>query len=359
MSQKSMGQSLAIQVSLCAQLIMDINRLSKILDFYEIPPVVSFSKVERGYISHNYRVETRAGIYFLKQHSKKVFWQIDSIEKAESFFINGGIPVIKPLQTKTGELHIVVDEKCYVLYPFVEGISYERGNIPIQALESMGKMLADIHLLTKEGITDTYKEFPYYKLSAKEKIIDEIEQCLAVIQKIQDKTAFDILVLDSLTYKKEFIEKFDSTSYSFITEDRHLCHGDYHVENIFFDQTNNISYVFDLDMSGPAPRLYELFRSCMLSCFNHIYIEDRFKQARILIDSYYKKYPFTQKEFRDVLEAYYLNQIWSAWIEKSHYLEGSTRVDHIYKPCMDTIYYLRDHRDEFFNELTKDLFLTN
>ena len=334
---------------------MTKEQIQEIFNHYELGEVLSFSKIEKGFISHNYRVETSRGILFLKQHDPNKAWQIDSIEKAESFLATNDIPVIEPLITKEGTRHIFLNELCYAIYPFVSGISYVRGDMPERALSSMGEMLARIHLLTKDGVKDTYSEYSYYKFGIKEKVLEQINQCLNVISKIEEKTSFDIFAKETLEFKKNFIEQCDLTFDSFDVHDRHICYGDYQTDNVFFDEEGKVLHLFDVDMAGPGPRLFDLIRSSMLSCFDNIYTPQRFVQAKTFIHSYYRTYPFGEKQFRDAVEVYYLKQIWSVWMETTHYLKNTNRVDVLYKPNMDTIKYLENHRQELCDELLKGL----
>ena len=100
---------------------MNQELLEKIFSHYDVPSPTVFLKIEKGFISHNHKVETAKGVFFLKQHAPEKVWQIDSIEEIEMFFANNEIPVISPYLAKDGARHIVVDEGYYVLYPFVEG----------------------------------------------------------------------------------------------------------------------------------------------------------------------------------------------------------------------------------------------
>ena len=332
---------------------MNLEKIGIILNEFGIHSVEDFSKVKKGFISHNYKVQTDKGVFFLKQVAKEKVWQIDSIESIEGFFAKNGIPVIEPIKTKDGQLHFIYNEECYVLYPFCTGIEYKRAHMPHEALRNMGKSLADIHLLTKDGIKGEYKEFKYYTFEEREKRLQELDDCLSKAKAIAEKSEFDILAIETLEWKRELMASLSVTFESFDLKDRHLCHGDYHTDNIFFNEDKKVSHIFDLDMSGPAPRMYEVVRSMMLSCFDHMYTDERFEQAGVYIKAYKEKYPFENQQLRDAIEVYYIKEFWSNWLEKFHYIYDSTRTDILYEPCVRTLKYLHENREELFQKIVK------
>ena len=186
---------------------MNQELLEKIFSHYDVPSPTVFLKIEKGFISHNHKVETAKGVFFLKQHAPEKVWQIDSIEEIEMFFANNEIPVISPYLAKDGARHIVVDEGYYVLYPFVEGRHRERGNVPEVSLKSMGELLARMHLLTKDGIKGEYKEFAYYKVRDKDKVFAELKEYVSIINKKAEKSDFDIRALEVIELRKKMIEE--------------------------------------------------------------------------------------------------------------------------------------------------------
>jgi Ser/Thr protein kinase RdoA (MazF antagonist) len=330
--------------------------LEKIFNHFNVAAPISYTRVEKGFMSHNYSVVTTDGVFFLKQRALDTLPQIDSIERAEQFFAEHGIPIVSPFLTKEGFRHVVFDDKCYVLSNFIDGIHLERGNLSVTALGDMAELLAKIHLLTKDGIVGEYTEFGYFKPRNKEKILSELFDFISLVEAKKDLSEFDILALSTMKIRVQLIEQNSVTFDSPAMLDRHLCHGDYHADNMFFTHEEKVSHLFDFDMTGPAPRMYEVVRTFMLSCFDHVYSEDRLEQSRLFIFAYNKKYPFTEQEFADAFEAYYVKQFWSDWIEKAHYVQGITRTDVLYKPMVDTILYLKDNRQDLLSKLSAGLF---
>ena len=106
----------------------------------------------------------------------------------------------------------------------------------------------------------------------------------------------------------------------------HLIHGDYFCDNVFFDESDRVGYVYDFEKTQYAPPMYELFRSLFVS-FLSIPTQENLALAKKSVDAYLAVYPFSKEIVRNSLTAAYLKQIHSVWIEEEHYLKHSIRPD--------------------------------
>jgi len=332
---------------------MTIDTLQTILSNYFADTIVSFEKIQKGFSSDNYKIETTGGIFFLKKHRASVGKRLASIERAEQFFIANGIPIIGSIETLGGARHTMVGEDYYVLYPFVTGLHYSAGTINDSLMISLGNMLARIHLLSKNGFAqEEYVEGNYFHLPNTAQTIIEVERLLSGIT---EGTAYDKRAREGLLLKKTLIETNQVTLESLSLSDRHLCFGDYYSENAFFNEDGEIIYLFDLDGAGPAPRLFELIRAMMLSCFWYSVTEEKIVAAKKFISTYYNNYPFKKEQLQDALELYYVKSFHETWMENNHYQKNDYRSDSMYGISIDEIKYLTENRDRLFEEITKDL----
>lgn len=325
---------------------MNKELIEKILTHFGINTLISFEKIQKGFSSDNYKIETEEGTYFLKKHQESGGQRLASIEQAEQFFSTNNIPIIVPIKNKDGASHTIIGDKYYVLYPFVSGVQYESGNISPAVAATLGEMLAAAHLLTKNGISGEYDECAkLFKLQSKEETLLKINKLLS---SIVVKSSLDQKMVEGLALKKNLVENCAVTFESFDLHDRHLCFGDYYPDNIFFDQDGTILHIFDLDMAGPTPRMFEVVRSCMLSCFWHADFEKKIESAKAFIAAYYKKYPFALNQLRDAIELDYVKSFYSTWREETHFYKGDFRTDPLYESHINSIQYLTEHRDKLF-----------
>lgn len=334
---------------------MPADLLKDILKQYDIGELVDFTKIPIGVSSDNYKVETSKGTYFLKKHRESALERIGSLERIEQFFVANDIPIIVPVSTIDKKLHFIHEGTCYVMYPFVSGITFEQGKVSNEMVVHMAQMLAHMHLLTKDGIQETYGDVSMdFVLRKTEVIVEEIDTLLKQVEVLEQKTEYDILAQQGLRLKRQLLIKNKLEIDTFGFETFNLAHGDYHPGNIFFNDDLTISAIFDLDMSGPIPRVYELVRSTMLTCPNHDYSEEKIRQAELFIKTYYELYPFTKEELANAMEAFYFKTL-SVWREKAHYYENDGRTDGEYEKTLRSIDYLTDHRSDLVDMLYESL----
>jgi Ser/Thr protein kinase RdoA (MazF antagonist) len=212
-------------------------------------------------------------------------------------------------------------------------------------------MLANIHLAGRNSTLTITKEFSFIgKLSERAALL------IASIEKISEKTPFDMMVLDLLTLKVELSKKYLPIKNSLLKND-HLVHGDYTDQNIFFDKEGNISHVFDFEKTQYQPRTFELFRSMNLIFMNGDNVEQELLDAKLYINSYLQKYPMKKEEFLEGLDMYFRKLINSVWIESEHYLEGNTRVDPLLKQDYVRVKYFGENIEKIKEVLSYNLYI--
>lgn len=69
------------------------------------------------------------------------------------------------------------------------------------------------------------------------------------------------------------------------------------------------------------------------------------------LDSYNRLYPLTKEDLKDIVQFYYLRKAHSLWIEKEHYIKGSTRVDCFLESEFSMLEYYSNNWKEFVEEL--------
>lgn len=282
-----------------------------------------FEKIPGGYLSENYALTSGTTKYFLKKHRLTDRKGVEGVYLAERFFAEGGVPVILPLATKEGMYFFEEDTKHYALYPFVDGYHIERGRLSETAAVSLGATLAALH---KRGKDSTLPVQEHFNAWNKEKFLAKAAAIESEVAKQSSTSDFDALALKSLALKKGIVQNNTITYEQLSLQDDHLIHGDYFCDNVFFDKSDHVSYVFDFEKTQYAPPLYELFRSLFVS-FLSIPGHENLSIAKNYVDAYLSAYQFPKSVVQSSFTAAYLKQIHSIWIEEEHYLKNSNRTD--------------------------------
>lgn len=286
--------------------------------------IATTDKVQKGFLSENYYLSDGVNKYFLKKYRFQNERRINEIHLVKSYFSKGGIPVILPIEFDGNKSYFEYSQSFYSLFPFVSGKQLERGRMTDNAISSMANMLGKIHLLGKDAKLVLSESF---KIESKENSHRKIDSILSVINQIENQNDFDKMALSNIEMKRNLLIKNDKTIDQIGLKSDHLIHGDYLEQNLFFDDEDNVSHVFDFEKSNYSPRTYELFRSLFNCVFSFEDSNIDLEKASIYIKSYSSIYPISVEELRNGLQLYYLKIINSFWVESEHYLKNNNRPD--------------------------------
>jgi Ser/Thr protein kinase RdoA (MazF antagonist) len=294
--------------------------------YKEIQKISFINKVTEGYLSHNYILTANNKKYFLKQYREKYTEDfVKDIHKVINFFSKNNIPAVKPIEDINNQTFFIFNNRIYTIFPFINGIAGNRKTLNKKSIISLASTLANIHLLSTNNLPLQINSFEGpinrdYFLNTYPKII-------YIIESKTDKKSFDKLALQVLRLKKRWVDKSKNRLEEFDVKKDHLLHGDYHEKNVLFDKYGEVKYLFDWEKTEIGDRLHEVIRSMDYVCLDGVYKKQNIDKARIYIQTYKQLYPFTKEDFLLALEKYYLKQAHSLWIERTHYLENSDRVD--------------------------------
>jgi len=174
---------------------------------------------------------------------------------------------------------------------------------------------------------------------------------ISEIKDNSDHADFDTLTLQSVGLKKRLIEENSMTYENLHLPCDHLIHGDYLYHNVFFGPDERVSYVFDLEKADYSPRMFEVFRSLVISFLSKDISKRDIKKAKLYLDSYLNVYPASKDELSRGLQLFYLTAIHGTWVESEHYVMHNNRVDGFLGDDFLRIKYLSEHFEEFEKEL--------
>lgn len=306
--------------------ILKIGILKKIQTRYEaVEDARILKEVSGGVLSRNYILESKNRKFFLKQYHIDSIDKIKEIHTVKFFFANGGIPVVLPIRMRTGDYVFKYENEFYSMFPFVCGkiLSYA-GRSP-KALASAGAMLGKVHSLSKDRCPKIVRN--HEKGYSKIRFISELAEVRKKLSGVSRKTKFDKIAQKTLDLKECLARENTAVYEDLRLKNDHIIHGDYHGGNIFFDENNEVIWVFDLEKTEISPRVLELVRSMDFLSFSSGYKKKNFENARTYLSAYRSVYPIEDEEIIRGLKALYLKKVHSLWVKKEHYLNDNNRVD--------------------------------
>ncbi len=112
----------------------------------------------------------------------------------------------------------------------------------------------------------------------------------------------------------------------------HVLHGDYTVDNVFFSNSS-VSAVFDFEKAVVGPRAFEIWRCIFYSLFEReknktvTFCADQkaYDDARTFLGTYKNVYPIDNDELVTGFKLLREKEICSVWIEEEYLLHDNVR----------------------------------
>ncbi|MCC7356597.1 MAG: aminoglycoside phosphotransferase family protein, partial [Candidatus Doudnabacteria bacterium] len=236
--------------------------LNRVKENYHLNNLELSHKVELGYLSDNYVLINGDKKYFLKKHRVADPIKVRQILDIEQLFFDRGIPAILPITFADNQTMFQVEDSVYSLYPFVEGSHGKGKHYSKTALKSAGEMLAKIHVAGQKDYPKIdYDDFVMWAkpdFLAKAKFLREL---------IKSDSEFDNMARDFLDLKVKIVEETETVPYENNFGEPQLIHGDFHGSNLFFNDKDEITHVFDFEKAQIQPPVLEIVRSMNFLCF--------------------------------------------------------------------------------------------
>jgi homoserine kinase type II len=328
------------------------NDLELIIGSYALSPNTRILDEHKDGLSNNYSLESLGTKYFLKQYRHTDLDKVREIHQVKQYFAAGGIPIVLPIPNTNRETITVLDGTAFALFPYIEGKHPVRGEPSAQHLRSLAKMLARIHLVsvhTPLVIKDHFKGW------AVDGFTEKAESILSIIANKPDRNEFDTQMEQSVLLKQSIVKTNTKTVADFNLPSSTLTHGDYHEFNVFFDDDDEVSWVFDLEKAEMAPRVYELIRSMEYICLDGKFNDQRIQNAILYIREYHQEYPLNKEELSKGIELKYILDAYSLWLAGEHYLNDNNRFDRFFAPSFAALRYFHENLAEFTNRLCEAL----
>ena len=314
---------------------------------FNLGQTISLAPITKGYSSQNFQITTADGNkYFLKKYDHEIK-DFDFIEHAESFFLQGGFPVIQPLISKTGSKYVKYRSHVYSVYPFIDAQFVPSKHLTDQHAFNLGCFLAKMHKYSE----DNQNSYSYYvkklkphKLVDKNNILRIYYHVLRLLEKKSNRDELDDKVYLLLRQKVERIKNHKPHKLDLEDEKIILLHGDFNNENVFFDVSTNIINVFDFDRVFVGYALYELISSLIIIFFDN-FEEKNFDKASKFLSGYKSIKHINQQFFKRTIQ-YFINELfYTSLFEEEKYLRKSDRFDNIYKHYLSTLKYFLQKND--------------
>lgn len=237
-------------------------------------------------------------------NKKYVLKEQKSLEKIKNeaallSYLRDEIPIAAPIKTNDEKYYIEYDNKYYVLYPFLEGESFENhyDQDARKKAELLGETIGELHSALNEI---NYNECKVFNL-----VNNVTNWAKDIIEKNKDYFDYNFIMKIINLFEEEFIPVYDLLP-------KQIIHRDIHPGNILF-QDNRLSGIVDFELNVKGVRIFD---PCY--CATSILVGDFDNEAKraqwldilfYILKAYNKKNKLTQKELFSVIYILYSIQL--------------------------------------------------
>jgi len=302
--------------------------------------------VEAGYLSRNWLLATADQRYFLKRYRFTDRARVVAAHATLFHFHRAALPVIMPLATADGQYICSDGDHFYTLFPFIAGRQLQRGALSPRAVQSMGTLLARLHRAGQHALLPQVRQLMLKDNRATFTPAATALLDLIAAQPIQ--TPFDRLAQETVQRQLVLVAQTPMPFDALTLQSDHLIHSDYHDGNLFFNDQEEVTHLFDWERSEVAPRELELVRALLFTCFSNphnfrgTFTPQTFALAATFLTSYHTAYPLDPQRFVDALHARYWSSLCSLWVVNEHYRHQNNRVDLFLEANLAEINYFAD-----------------
>ena len=217
-----------------------------------------------GLMNRNWRVETGAGVFALKQlvdvpepKARRSLCLLEALARR-------GLPVCPPRLSTTGEPVVVAGGSTYCLLPWAAGEHRAGTTLASGEAQHLGELLGTIHrgLASPEVGLAAPAESPRAKVRVPSDAVAEADRFLAVIAELAAPSAFDRATAAALRRRKDLLKEVASLRPESEAPAGPVgwTHGDFQPLNVLWDGSI-VSAVLDWDRLGVRPYAEEVVRT--------------------------------------------------------------------------------------------------
>lgn len=343
-------RSFSVMTHQCAQSPVLSSKVIK-----ELCANYSFKNVEveqklGGLSSLNYKIKSDGRYFVLKCLGLKEVSKLEKVESMVSLLQEKGWPVPAFMPNHVSKICTMIEDYYFVLYPFVEGVILHEATLTQTALESAGEFLANFHQIQPTCLlanqTEGELEFDMEKIK---------KQAALLLEKIKKNTfgeQADQIAEALIKIKLDTVENILlDTKFRQSLNTKDLVHGDFHNENLIFDEKHHVKFLLDFESIHLGHRMEDVMRFIQFACFNTGYSDQNFLKAHYFLSAYKNVYSFDKAALRFSLQHSLFASCSSFFLENSLYEQRNSSVIDMLKRDLKKLRYFQYNLDEFLERL--------
>lgn len=322
------------------------DSVRRIAAAHQLGTVQRYAPLPTGYLNGNYRVETDAGHFFVKRHTRIGLARLERQHRLLATLQTRGLSVGAPLRDRQGQTWTVVNHLPVEVCPWTAGGHREGASLTERECVALGGLLGQIHRLLDDLGGPQPQPFLLPPIPVQQ-ALTQADHVLRLARAHAPHDAFDEVAEAYLTFTSEQLRAYHGKATADVClTPWQLTHGDFHQWNVIFGPDGRLTVV-DWDRVRVQPRLSELVRMLVLWLHDPATGIIDVERAGWVVQGYVGRVPVEPGALAQMVEFYWWNKLTDLWIPQRHYLRGDTGADDLLARTLGWFRWLREHRWAF------------
>ncbi len=234
--------------------------LKELAEDYSLGRIASFSGIPEGSVNSNYLLETSRGRFLLRVDEVKGENELKRELDLLTFLRKHSFPCPHPLQDRMGRLYRQFNSKCVSLFRYHEGKVVSVPNLKETQLETIGRALAELHVVGKaykKGIDNrfSFERIADLYLTVRSRLPNYFRKVLRTLD-------------DEVDYLTRYLEG---------KLPKGVIHGDLFADNVLF-RGEKLVALLDFEAACRGKFIFDIATAVNALCFvDGAYSLDRFR----------------------------------------------------------------------------------
>lgn len=269
--------------------------------------------------------------YFIKQYNEPdLETHASAYAAAETVAAENVVSVSMPLVPESKTYTVEIAGKTVSVFPAITHTptSVETLEDKVHVMQQIGQELGNIHSVPVENTAGRVEPVFRWGQAAAERRTETIRQILEQIPRGDEASDFDRVALETIALKQSLLDRF---SYPSGEMPLAICHGDFHKNNILFDEDMNTIAVCDWDNAGLSHPYVDFLNTYLTEVVSDRI--DRPDDCREIGEAFAKAYTqatgaaFDEGELERAFHIIMQERTCSTFPLYQHYMQGDTRND--------------------------------
>ncbi|MGH8883583.1 MAG: phosphotransferase enzyme family protein [Egibacteraceae bacterium] len=312
---------------------------------WPVGEATGFRPLTEGLMNRNYRIDTQAGPFFLKQFLDIGRKQIAFQHRVTAALAAAGLPIPAPIPARDGRTLVTVRGQRFSLYPWVSG-SHRKGlDMALAQCAELGRLLGRLHAELGAVLGPIQQTLLLPTAHAADTLV-LIEELLSVLRAQPAQDDFDDLAEQRMVERRSLLaQRADQRPPDCGTLTVGYVHGDFHALNLLYAGDELVA-ILDWDRLSVRPYTQELVRAATLF-FG--YGDERgldLSRVRAFADAYREVFFLDGEQIRSAVRRLWWERLNDFWMLKWRYQRGDRSCDHLFPGAAALVEWWTERYDE-------------